>query len=177
MMGTVTSGSSENWSSTDGTQYFTGQTTYRGDLSLITMSTTANGRIYVGEVGATANAAVAEMWSRPPKVGVQYCTGGAYSGELCGWTVTQVGVDIWSTGAASGTPLKKRHVTVGTRTGAGTTFGDSGGPVYTVRASDGRVAAKGIHNSGGKSGSTYTETFTDIYDAFNGLPGVLLTSS
>ena len=47
-MGSITSGSRENWSSSSGTVYLSGQSVYRGDMALVQVSSgkTSTGRIY-----------------------------------------------------------------------------------------------------------------------------------
>ncbi|MDR1806826.1 MAG: S1 family peptidase [Propionibacteriaceae bacterium] len=110
------------------------------------------------------------MWYRSPSSGDQFCTGGARSGELCGWTVDQSNVNVTYD---DGTVVQK--ITIGTKgtSGGGVIAGDSGGPVYTVR-SDGKVAAKGIISGSGSSWGAYKVYFTDIWDAYYGLPGYLV---
>ncbi|MEU7822577.1 hypothetical protein [Catellatospora sp. NPDC049133] len=103
------------------------------------------------------------MWSVSPSIGDQYCTGGSFSGELCGWSVNGVGVNFWVG------DKYKRNMTRGAKSGLCTTGGDSGGPIYTVLG-NGNVVAKGIHSTGGSSGGC-TETFTDIRLAYFGFPG------
>lgn len=177
-MGLVTATSRENWHSTAGTQYLTGQSVYRGDIALIHVpsprSTTA--RMFRGDINSSSSALVGEMWSRRPQSGDQYCTGGTRSGEVCGWTVDAARVDIrYSSGAVVRNAVSSRS-----KQGWCTRPGDSGGPVYTVRP-DGKVAAKGIISGGGGGGSDYygglfdqcTQIFTDIYEAYYGFPGYL----
>jgi streptogrisin C len=176
-MGSVTSGSRENWTNGTGTVYLTGQSTYRGDLALIQIASnkSSNGRIYRGGAGSNSSAPVKEMWSRMAATGDQYCTGGYRTGELCGWSVTRVRFDHrYSNGEVV------RNANRGSKQGQCNLGGDSGGPVYTVR-SDGGIAAKGIHSGGGGGGSDNWggaldpcfEIFTDIWDAYYAFPGVL----
>jgi hypothetical protein len=179
-MGSITSGSRENWSDSTGTTYYTGQSTYRGDVALIQMNSgrSAGTSIYVGPAGSGQSRTVREMWSRSPQHGDHYCTSGIASGELCGWVVDFVGVNVrveflggWA-----------RHVTIGSKLGWCARPGDSGAPVYTIR-SDGGVAAKGILSGGSGGGSDYyggaadfcLTSFTDIWDPYHALPGVLKT--
>jgi len=180
VMGTVaTDGSADSYSGTTGSHYFKGSTTYRGDLALVTMTASVQvpPRTFTGNSSSNTSVLVGEMWSRTPAVGDQYCTGGAVSGELCGWTITTVGTDYTVQNGYYGNvyTVTSRHVTAGTKAGSCAQNGDSGGPVYTVRP-DGEIAAKGVINSGGTSGSTCTSLFTDIYDAYYGLPGTLATA-
>jgi len=179
-MGSVPSGSRESWTKGRGTVYMTGQTTYRGDIALITVSSTrsSTGRIYRGGATSTTSAPVGSMWSRRAQAGDRYCTGGSRSGEICGWTVDRARVDHrYSTGE-----VVRNAVVSSKRKGWCVRPGDSGAPIYTV-GSNGRVAAKGIHSGGGGGGSDYYgglfdqcyEVFTDIYEAYYGFPGVLRT--
>jgi len=175
-VGSVTSGSRENWTSGTGTVYLTGSTTYRGDIALIQVaaSKSSSRRMYRGDTTSTTSAAVGEMWSRRAASGDSYCTGGAFSGEICGWTVGSVGVDSrYSTGETIRNAITSRN-----KKGWCMRPGDSGGSVYTVRG-DGKIAAKGITSGGGGGRSDYyggqfdqcSHTFTDIYEAYHGFRG------
>ena len=172
-MGTVSVGSRENWVRGTGTEYLAGQNVYRGDLALISMSSGASStyRMYTGGTSSNSSALVKEMWSRSPVAGDQFCTGGAYGGEVCGWKVDQVNVTVkYSTGETL------RNGTRGSRSriGGGVVQGDSGGPVYTVRT-DGGIAAKGIISGAGSDVLSNLMWFTDIWQAYWGLPGYLYT--
>lgn len=48
-VGNVTANSEENWDSVHGTQYYTGQSTYRGDVALIRLvsGNTSGSKIYI----------------------------------------------------------------------------------------------------------------------------------
>lgn len=173
-MGTVTSGSGENFTSGTGTVYFTGQSVYRGDLARVNMATgqSAGTRVFVGGVNSTTSKPIASMWHRRGVAGDQYCTGGAYSGELCGWSVTQTVSDFTYD---DGTVV--RNVSVGTKATNCTVGGDSGGPVYTATTAD--VAAKGIHSGGGWDGLKCVQIYTDmwdVWDAFGGFVNMALTT-
>lgn len=172
-MGSVTSGTHENWSAGFGTVPFTGQGVNRGDLALITLAAynSTHSAIYRGlwnSVGSTS--LVGEMWSRSPWYGDAYCVGGSSTGETCNWNVDRVAVDWYYN--TSGETI--RHAYTGYNYGACTDLGDSGGSVFTVR-SDGKVAAKGITSGWGIYSGYCTHIFTDIWDAYYGLPGVLHT--
>lgn len=158
-----------NWLSGTGSVRFPGASDYSGDLSLIRVNggLQSGTGMYVGGPGAANYLTVREMWSRSPQAGDQYCTGGAYSGELCGW-VTQVARGNFT--HSDGTVA--RNVSWGTKGGTCTTAGDSGGPIYTVR-SDGTIAAKGIHSGGGGG---CIEIYSDIWDAYWAYPGWLNTA-
>lgn len=175
-IGTVTSGVQENFNSIFGTDYFPGESVYRGDLAIASVATnrSADPFIYRGAPGSTARAAVRDIADRSSLPGDVYCTGGSVSGELCGWTVTEVAVDHWD----SVHNVAALNVNKGQRSGACTQSGDSGAPVY-VLGGDGRVTAKGIHNGGSSSptGNPCIEYYTDIWNAYLGFPGNLLTDS
>lgn len=160
----------------------TGQSTYRGDVALIriTSGRSSSPYMYRGGYNSSSYATVAEMWSRSPASGDQYCTGGKNSGEVCGWVVqwSAAGNYTYDGGEVA------RRVWRGDKHGWCIRPGDSGGPVYTVR-SDGKIAAKGIiSGASGFGGTDYysgaldpacRNVFTDIWDAYYGLPGVLTT--
>jgi hypothetical protein len=176
-MGFVTPNSRENWQMGTGTQYFTGQGTYRGDLALVELSNGLHsaGKVYSGGYNSSSSRSVKEMWSRSPARGDQFCSDGRRSGEQCGWVVQQTGFDYrLSTGEwVRPTTAANKY------SGPCTIGGDSGGPVYTIRG-DGGVAAKGIWswggggvNGNGTSLIPCSGGFTDIYLAYYGLPGYL----
>lgn len=185
-MGTVTSGYHENWSTTYGTVYLTGQSTYRGDMALVTVKNGSSaGRIYRGNSESTSSAPVRGMMSSSSRAGDQFCTGGssrksdgsAGPGEICGWTVDVVGT---SYEYASG-HWYRNVVRSKSKTGWCNRPGDSGAPVYIVSSSV--VYAKGILDAAGGGGSDYygglfdqcAVAFTDIYQAYYGFPGVIRT--
>ncbi|GAA2389959.1 hypothetical protein GCM10010404_53980 [Nonomuraea africana] len=169
----------DTWNNRTGTVYIDGQSTYRGDLSLIRLAggKTSAPRIYVGSSTSGSSRAVAGMWSRRPDYGDQYCTGGSTAGELCGWKVNALRINVrYSDGTYA------RNMTRGYKQGQCTRGGDSGGPIYTVNSA-GKVVAKGVHSGGGGGGSDgwggafdpCREYFTDIYEAYYGFPGVIAT--
>ena len=170
-IGSVTAESEESWNPGTGTVYMTGQF-----VALIRASSSVQGYIYTS---CCNGAPVKEMWSRRPQSGDQYCTGGAVSGQVCGWTVDWVAGNYYYTDSGE----TARNVTHGTKRQQCQLHGDSGGPVYTVR-SDGGISAKGIisgewiHDSYVDWYELYSceNVFTDIWDAYWGLPGWLVTS-
>jgi hypothetical protein len=179
-IGSVASGSAENWTAGLGTVLIPGQSVYRGDLALITLSSAgaSNGRMYTGGPSSSTYATVKEMWSRSPANGDQFCTGGVVSGEVCGWTVSKFVDHVYSNNE-----VLRHGVESKTKQGQCLIGGDSGGPVYTVR-SDGAISAKGIVSGISGGGADYwgglldpcTMWFTDIYDAYYAFPGVLATA-
>ncbi len=173
IMGSITSGSRENWNTGVGTVYMTGSTTYRGDIALAEFNTGvgSSASIFTGSSTSNTSALVGEMWSRSPANGDQFCTGGSRSGEICGWTVAEININH---AYDDGTTL--RDGTRGSRTAlSGIIPGDSGGPVYTVR-SDGKVAAKGIISGQSSTLLSRSVYFTDIWHAYIGFPGYLRVS-
>lgn len=171
-MGTGYPGTGENWDTGVGTVYFSGQSVYRGDLALVVMSGSQYGEPKVYYRGTTDSyyRTVREMWSRSPLLYDRFCTDGGVSLEVCGWQVLGVAITIkYKDGTWA------RRVSYGMRpkgTGNCIQNGDSGGPVYTIRA-DSAVAAKGIISAELQDLNYCYVYFTDIWDAYYGLPGVL----
>lgn len=172
----VYSGTRENWNRGVGTVSMNG--IEFGDIAMgyVRSGTLApRGRIYVGGSSSNTLRTVGGKWTRYPKAGDQYCVGGAVTGEACGYVV-QGGApqDIYYSdehGNLTG-EIIKRAWRGRKNSGACTTSGDSGGPLYTV-AADGKVWAYGYH-SGGSSGSYCTSIFTAQYDADLLLPGNII---
>lgn len=164
-LGAVSPGLHENWNVGTGTVPFTYQSAYRGDLAAVTVSGSIEASIYKGLASTETTAPVKEMWYRSPDYGDEYCSGGAATGELCSYIVTGIRVNRNIDGGYL------QNATEGTRSGGCTGAGDSGGPIYTVRG-DGGIAAKGVESSSNRS-SNCVELFTDIWEAYYGLPGVL----
>ncbi|WP_283134945.1 trypsin-like serine protease [Rhizohabitans arisaemae] len=167
----------DNWGNTTGTVKIDGQRKYYGDLSLVKVDSgkTSSARIYVGNATSGASRVVTAPWSRRSKAGDKYCVGGATQGELCGWVVGLTGINIkYSSGTVA------RNLVRGKKQGKCTDYGDSGGPVYTVNSA-GKVVAKGIHSGKGGGGTDNYggpfdpcfEYYTDIWDAYDAMPGVL----
>lgn len=167
----------DNWNNSKGSVKLSGQSYYSGDLSLIKLGlgNSSSPGIYTGGPKSKTNRPVVAVASRAPRYKDRYCTGGAKVGVICNWQVINVGIDIkYSDGTIA------RNVVYGTKTGACTQKGDSGGPVYTHRK-DGSVVAKGIHTGGGGGGSDHwggtfdpcREFFTDIRLAEKALPGIV----
>lgn len=170
-MGAVTANSEENWSTTYGTTYITGQSVYRGDVALIHMTggRTTSPRIYRFSATSTASSPVISVVSRSPAVGDGFYTGGMVTGELSGWTVSVARMNKWY--AFDGPLVWARNVTEGTKSGACIQHGDSGGSVFKLVT--GGVRAVGIISGMGLTGCYVY--FTDIWlanDAFVGYPMV-----
>lgn len=172
--GSVRSGYEENWSDTNGTQYYTGQSVYRGDVALIRYYSYGSGPyIYSGAPHTSTYRAVAAMNSRWSQVGDAACVNGVTTGEWCGMVVA-TGVNRWY--VVNGWDVWARHV-VEADAGGNTcpTHGDSGGPVYRKR-SDGKVTAVGVLSGSVPLVLACAAYFTDIWDSYYGLPGTLKTS-
>lgn len=172
-MGNVWPSSHENWSQAVGTEFLTfypNDHVYRGDISLIQLSGTQSaGRIYRGGYDSGTSSVVKEMWWGAPTPGDRFCTGGHMSGEQCDWVVGSIRGHIDYGGGRIG-----RGVTSASNQAGGCLMeGDSGGPVYTVRA-DGHIAAKGII-SAIQLFNCSTMYFTDLDLAYYGIPGWLKT--
>jgi hypothetical protein len=175
-MGSITSATRENWTDNTGTVYFTGDSTYRGDVALIQMSgKTGDPKIY-SAADTTTTTTVHSMWTTVPSNGESYCTSGSNTYAICGWVVDHSRINYlyangeWVLNATKG--LKT--------SGTSTNGGDSGGPVYTVDA-QGTIAAKGIHSGGSYgpvgcyTGTPCVEIFTDILLPYYYFPGWLNT--
>ncbi len=174
-MGTVTAGSGENYNTGVGSVLLPGSSIFRGDLALVNIpaGTSSVGLIYNGGPGTASSVAVAGMASELTTVGEKYCFSGIMSGQSCDWVVNLVRSDIkYSNGEVV------RNVSQGGRSGPCAIKGDSGSPVYSY-GSDGRVTARGIFSGLGTGGWRVpcVTIFTDIWDAYHGLPGSLAVSS
>jgi hypothetical protein len=173
-VGSVSANSEENWSDSNGTQYYTGQTVYRGDVALIRYySYSSSGIIYSGAAHTSTHSSVAGMFSRWAQFGDAACINGVTTGEWCGM-VTATGGNAWY--LVNGFNVWARHVVQAEAVGwTCPTHGDSGAPVYQKR-SDGRVDALGILSGSLPLGIECAAYFTDIRDAYYGLPGSIKTS-
>lgn len=177
-IGTVTSGSRENFQPGVGTVLFPGQTTYRGDLALIQVDSGKSSfpRIYVGNATSSLTRNVQDMPTGRTPSGSKENSGGAVAGEILSWTVD------WNAGNwkyTDGTVV--RNVSASSKYGWCIRGGDSGGPVYSTGT--GSTIAYGIISGGsGGGGDFYAQepyesrcrlVYTDIYDAYAGLPGTI----
>ncbi|MFI6510886.1 DNRLRE domain-containing protein [Streptosporangium sp. NPDC050855] len=151
-----------NWHKGTGTVKLPGQPTYYGDLGLLHVDVRGTSpTIFVGDKNSSTKRWVGGRYSVRAKEGDQYCTGGASTGQICRWKVTDL---AWKIDMGGQTV---RWVHVGKKRGRCVIDGDSGGPVYTFRP-DGYVVAKGI-TSGSSSPEepiqdTCMHTFTDFHD-------------
>ena len=178
-----TDGTMDTWDVGTGTVPLFGQSVTHGDLAMIRiMNGSVWPRIYRGDPASNQYTAVTEMWNRPSSIGDKFCTGGSQSGEICDWTVdlinTHANYTDPKTNAYDGT---LRNATRGYHIGGGIVEGDSGGPVFTVRPSDGNIAAKGIVSGFEEAAIPYVTNsyvcFTDIWQAFDAFPGYLMNAA
>ncbi|HEY5520551.1 MAG TPA: trypsin-like serine protease [Candidatus Limnocylindrales bacterium] len=164
--GTVAKSTEENWNDTYGTQYYSGQSTYRGDVALIRLTTLNSGPfIYDGAPGTSTDAGVAGMTSRRRELGDAVCINGRVTGGWCGAT-SNTGENVHY---IDGTVARNMSEAVA----AGPTcptHGDSGAPVY-VNRSDHLVDAAGIFSGSADVVLLCSTYWTDIWDAWYGLPG------
>lgn len=181
-MGSITSGTRENWTDGVGTVYFPGDGTYRGDVALVQMFSGKYGgaAMYSGAYpNQTAATIVRSMWTTVPVSGQQFCTSGSNTYAICGWSVNSVRTNYQFSSGEWGYNVTKALKTSGTSTNGG----DSGGPVYTVNG-DGTIQAKGIHSGGTVGPSTCGALwwqnciviFTDILLPYQYFPGWLKTA-
>lgn len=166
--GTVTASSEENWNATNGTQYFSGQATYHGDLALIRLysSYRSASQIYRGGPTSTSHSTVTSRLLRYSYTFENVFVGGARTGETGPYQVDLVNTNVWYN--LDGPNVIARNVTTANLVNAGTALdkGDSGGSVFRVNSSG--VTAVGVVS--GKVGDSKL-IFTDIYHAFLGLAG------
>jgi hypothetical protein len=172
-VGSVASGTEENWSDTYGTRYFPGQTTYRGDVAMIRYpAQNSNYYVYDGAIHTSTSHKVVGM-----NVGYLMATdrlyvNGAFGGQRKGIVQATgqnvlynvAGPNVWARNVAEIQPEAPGNCPIP---------GDSGGPAYT-RNADGTLVAMGIHS--GRSdfrGGGCVGWLTDIRDAWYGLPGTL----
>ncbi|MFB4273178.1 DNRLRE domain-containing protein [Nonomuraea sp. GTA35] len=125
-----------------------------GDLSRMKLTTRVHtASIFSGGPTSTTKREVVGKWTRSPRKGDRYCTGGYKKGELCGWVV-QNARTYYEFVDTPGGPIAGRieNIFEGSKDGACSQPGDSGGPVYTIIQSGypsaGDVMAKGIVSGG-----------------------------
>ncbi len=179
-VGQVSSATEENWSSTVGTTFFPGETTYRGDLAMIRYRGKESlPRVYDGALHASTWHSVTGNFGRS-FLDDEVCANGAFGGERCGWVSevginfkywppngsTVVGDNVWVRDVVAAVPDPGYDCPIN---------GDSGGPIYRRRA-DGTLRAVGIHSGRGNYVWGCKFLFTEIMHAVYGLPGTLQTA-
>lgn len=170
-MGSISSGTRENWDPNSGTVSWPGEPgVYRGDIGLVQMYTgrASSGRIYRYGPTSGVSSPVRLTWGRWSRPGDNFCTGGVTTGEICNWTVDAAGVWMWY--IFDGITVWAKNVVEGYRSSGCMQDGDSGGSVFTLYQ-DG-VAAKGIMSGRADLGPLGCYIyFTDIQNAVQTLPG------
>lgn len=171
--GSVAANSEENWNDQNGTQYYTGQSSYRGDVALIRYGSYASAAsIYSGAPHTSTNRPVSAKASRWSQNGDTACINGVVTGEWCGM-VTATSVNAWY--LVNGINVWARNIVQAEALGnTCPTHGDSGAPVYR-KLSDGSVAAVGVLSGNAPLGVECVSYFTDIWNAYYGLPGDIKT--
>jgi hypothetical protein len=172
-IGNVTSGAEENWDPNNGTVYFNGQTTYRGDLALIRINSGygSSPYVYTGGNNDGQTITVGFMHSGWTRSGEQVCFSGRITNNWCG-QVYYIDQNRWY--IVNGLNVYARHVVQADAMGnTCPTHGDSGGPIYQT-ASNGKAIAVGIFSGSFPQIINCSIYFTDIWDAFWGLPGWLM---
>ncbi|MEW1721446.1 DNRLRE domain-containing protein [Streptomyces sp. NPDC093109] len=136
----------DNWNNSTGSVKLSGQKYWSGDLSLMEVYSnkySVSAKIFKGGTSSKSTRRVDGRWTTRSKKGQKLCTGGARSGEVCGWKVTETKANVKYDKTVA------KNVTVATKTsGKCVISGDSGGPVYTVKK-NGRAQAKGIISGAG----------------------------
>jgi hypothetical protein len=177
-MGGVPSGTAESWTTGTGTVSVPCCSGLHGDGAIITVTSgkTSLASVYRGAYDSTTSSQVKGMITRRAQEDDQYCTGASFSGEICGWTVDKVDVDVVY---ANNAGTARNVVRSKNKQGWCARPGDSGGSVFITVS--GGVAARGVTSGGAGGGSDYygglldqcSHIFTDIYDIYYGLPGSL----
>jgi hypothetical protein len=176
-MGTVQQNTEENWNANIGTVFYAGQGTYRGDVALVRLYGSRDSAPYIYRDGPNSgnHSPVRDMFYNYAQVGEKYCTGGATTGEICGFTVEATGVNEYYVNL-NGWVRNVVLATKGIISGSGcVNFGDSGGSVFSYHADDSvkaRGVISGFFNWLGEECDLY---FTDIYVTWYGLPGTAKT--
>jgi Trypsin len=172
-VGSVAEHAEENWDTGVGSVLVPGQLDYNGDLAVVRLNSLQRSMpdMFRGGPTSSQTASVMEWWSRRGESGDLFCTGGKTTGEQCGWRLDLCGDDHqYDNGEIA------RNICVGVSTSNQIIPGDSGGPVYTVRP-DGGIAAKGIISGYSNDPIFHRVIYTDIWDSFNGLPGLPNTTA
>jgi hypothetical protein len=166
-VGNVAANSEENWDSAHGTQYYTGQSTYRGDAALIRLVSgkTSGTKIYRGGVNSITGSSVVSFYNRVAQNGDVVYVSGRASGETGPYTVDLVGWDILYSPPSDIWARNMSSAARGALFEPCATNGDSGGALFSIVS--GGVKAAGIF-SGFLVCRIY---FTPVYLSFIGLPG------
>ena len=172
-VGSVFAFSEENWSTTNGTQYYTGQSVYRGDVGLVRLNSSYSSaaRIYRGPANSAITTPVVAAYRRYMASGdVVYVSGertgetGPYTVDLTGWNwlyAPPLPSDLWIRNASSALAWN----------GPCVDLGDSGGSVFSIVS--GGVKAAGVQSGFGPGNCRIW--FTDYWTSYFGLQGDILT--
>jgi len=165
--GSVRANDEENWDPVHGTQYYTGQSTLRGDVALIRLNSgyTTSAYIFRGGVNSQISWSVLSWYQRYAQSGDVLNVSGRASGETGPYTVDLTNFDViynppsdlWARNISSALSLTSPCV-------AG---GDSGGTLFSL-------VTGGVKEAGVLSGSGPGPCriyFTPIYRSYLGLPG------
>jgi len=169
LAGTVTASSDENWSTTAGTQYYTGQSIYRGDVALIRLKSgfSSTNQIYRGGVNSSTHSTVTGRRTRYSALNDWVLAGGARTGETGPYQVVDTHAD-WLYNLDCGNCWVKNITRAGADSPPCIDEGDSGGSVFVSPVGSGITAAGTIS---GWWNQQCGLVFTDIYLTYLGLPG------
>ncbi len=169
----------DSWNNGSGSVIVSGYSDYHGDVAAIQLVPAQNATGYVHNGPALPTNSIARLpvknrLNRWLVAGDQFCSGGAYTGELCGWQVTLTNVTHrYSTGQTlrNGFIAKKFA-------GSCNRHGDSGGPLY-ARNSTSITLAVGIHSGGtaitfGSSSTPCTSYGTEMMHVWLQVPGDII---
>jgi hypothetical protein len=178
--GSVASGTNENWSDTTGSEIFqpNGQSgccnDYHGDLALVRLPTYhTQAAVYGGSAGNPTSVQVGSMYPHRANENDTACLDGRVTGEWCA-TVALTGASMWYSN--NGPNVWARNIDLWQTWNFNCIIdGDSGGPVYQYSAAH-KVQAMGIISGASELLGSCTVYFTDIWDAWYGLPGGPLTT-
>jgi hypothetical protein len=170
-VGNVTASTEENWTNPGGTQYYSGQSTYRGDVAIIRLKTGFKSDPYIWRGAATASTAskVLTTLRRYSYLNENVYFSGYVSGETGLYHINAVGVNqryIFNCGSSC---YARNIVLAGATTSYDpcTAQGDSGGSIFSPVT--GGVRAVGTYS--GQAASPCDIVFTDIYNTYLALPG------
>lgn len=168
--GNVIATSNENWTKDQGTQYFPGDTFYRGDIALVGLLYNSQGYMYRSGPNSSSYSAVKSTYMRYMTYGDIVYVGGATTGETGPYTVDGINWYILYDCCPSDNWV--RNITSAVRGTFDTCAnrGDSGGSVFSKVT--GGVKAAGVF-----SGFVACRIFfTDYYHAYLEFPGAAITT-
>jgi hypothetical protein len=166
--GTVAVSSEENWSPTNGTTYYSGQSTYRGDVALIRLysSVSSAAKIYRGGPTSSSSSTVVTRLGRYSYLDENVFVGGMRTGETGPYHVNMVNVNWWYSQDGPNVVIKNATIAY-ILSGPFIAQGDSGGSVFRENASGNIIAVGVLSGFAGDSSAV----FTDLYHTYLALPG------